>query len=104
MPARSAVVIGTNYIDPLPVSVLLGTANVIPSLRYAEADARAVAAILEAEGFAVTSLIGPDATRVEIIKALRAHSKANIGLDDVRVVYFSGHGGLDPDVPDLAYL
>jgi len=106
MPNRAAVVIGINYRDPSPP----GDPPAPPSgarptpLRYAEDDAKAVAALLEAEGFQVTTLIGEAATEDAITGTIRQQSRAISGPDSLLVVYFAGHGFMDPDDDRLAYL
>lgn len=77
--AYVAVVIGINY-----------TGLEFRSLRGAEADARAMAAVLVASGYEVTMLLGRSATRQSIMDTItRLRSAA--GLGGVLLVYFSGH-------------
>jgi caspase domain-containing protein len=90
-PARHAVVIGINeYAD-----------SRIPALRYAESDAKAVAALLrdpKIGAFPVENvklLLGEQASPSNIKAALYALRKA--GKDDLVVVFFSGHGTKEGD-------
>ncbi|MDP2316346.1 MAG: PEGA domain-containing protein [Pseudomonadota bacterium] len=90
MAARRAVVIGVaDYTDPD-----------IPDLRYATADARAIATFLrERGGFAdVTLLLDAAASRAAIQTALARTLPLDAREEDEVVVYFSGHGALESDV------
>ena len=62
MAQNAAVIIGINYDAG-------GARPGLPPVRYAEADARAVAALLEPAGYAVALLIGAAATREAIARA-----------------------------------
>jgi hypothetical protein len=65
-----------------------------PKLESARADAEAVAEVLETDyGFVVTALY--DATRYDILSALNQF-RVNLAQDDNFLVYYAGHGELDP--------
>ena len=66
--------------------------EVMPPLRYAVADAQAVAALFEQQGFQVTALYNRKATRRGILKELGDNLLARAGENDRVVVYFAGHG------------
>lgn len=66
-------------------------------VRSAEADARALATLLDAEGFTATSLIGAAATRAAVLGALADATALRAG--SLLVVTVSGHGVQIPDVP-----
>jgi hypothetical protein len=103
MPTRVAVVAGCNY-TPAPAAPPTADGTHPPALQFAEADPQAMAALLEDQGFAVTPLIGPAATRENIIDSLRTQSRLARASEDLLVFYFAGHGGPDPDDPHRAYL
>jgi hypothetical protein len=104
MTERVAVVIGINYTHfPSGLPGETATRAGLNALRFAEADARDMAATLEASGYDVAPLLGIAATRVAIIDALRRQSRA-AGDTGLLLVYFAGHGQIDPDDPDTAYL
>ncbi len=63
-----------------------------PRLRYAVADAKAVAALLQQQGFEVTTLYDRDATRRRLLRALGDELVAKAGPDDRIVIFFAGHG------------
>jgi tetratricopeptide (TPR) repeat protein len=96
MAQNAAVIIGINY-------DVGGARPGLPPLRYAEADARAVAAILEPAGYAVALLLGAAATREAIARAIPRQRRA-AGADGLLLIHFSGHGALDPDDPHVSYL
>ena len=65
----------------------------LPRLRTAVNDAKAAARLLEDHyGFRVTLLI--DATRADILRALRKHREKRTDQDNL-LVYYAGHGWLD---------
>lgn len=69
-------------------------------LRYAEADATAVASVLRTNFlFEVTVLVGSKATKMEIDNALGSIEKLITSEDDF-IFYFSGHGANGPDDAD----
>jgi sugar lactone lactonase YvrE len=105
MPANAAVVIGINYTD-LPKVLSKGAAARagINRLQYAEADALDMAAALRKDGYDVTQLLGRDASRRAIIEALRKQSIAAAASGGLLVVYFAGHGDVDPYNESIAYL
>lgn len=104
MAERVAVVIGINYTHfPGGVPGEAATRAGLNALHFAEADAREMAATLQASGYDVAPLLGIAATRVAIIDALRRQSRA-AGDTGLLLVYFAGHGQIDPDDPDTAYL
>jgi uncharacterized caspase-like protein len=74
----------------------------IPPLRFAEQDARSVYGFFTTSNRSPTSadrvqiLLGKDASRVAVLKALRDHLARNaIHPDDMVVFYFAGHGFAD---------
>jgi hypothetical protein len=104
MAERVAVVVGINYTHfPAGVPGEAVTRAGLNALRFAEADARDMAATLQASGYDVAPLLGIAATRVAIIDALRRQGRA-AGDTGLLLVYFAGHGQIDPDDPDTAYL
>lgn len=66
-----------------------------PPVRTAEADARALAALAEAEGFTATALLGPAASRDAIHRAF--DEAATLGAGGALVITMSGHGVQIPD-------
>lgn len=98
---RVAVVIGIDY-KPLSSRAKEGYPA---TLHFAEADATEIATRLEREGgFLVKRLIGKEATRKAIIDAVNKQSSAASGQGDLLIIYFAGHGALDPHDTDTAYL
>src|SRR5690349_16748481 len=104
MPARVAAVIGINYtaFPPAVAAEAQSRAGMAP-LRYAEADAEAMDALLRAAGYTVETLLGAAATRPAILDLLRRQARA-AGSDGLLLVYFAGHGQVDPDDATTAYL
>ena len=101
---RFAVVIGLNYTNfPSGVSTETASRAGMNVLRFAEADAEAVAEVLRVAGYNVECLLGATATRKAIIAALRRQSLA-ANTEGLLLVYFAGHGDVDPHNPDIAYL
>ena len=104
MAERVAVVIGINYTHfPAGLPGEAATRAGLNALRFAEADAHDMTATLQASGYDVAPLLGIAATRVAIIDALRRQGRA-AGDTGLLLVYFAGHGQIDPDDPDTAYL
>jgi tetratricopeptide (TPR) repeat protein len=104
MPGRYAVVIGINYRNfPATMDQEVQSRAGINALNYAEADAEEMAKQLSADGYDVVKLVGSGATRAAIINALRTQSR-NAGPEGLLLVHYSGHGALDPDDRELAYL
>src|SRR5690348_9471407 len=104
MAQRLAVVIGINYesLSPtLPPPEEADRRGLNP-LRFAEADAQAMANLLRDQGFDVLPLLGADATRRSIVSAISRRNKAARAKDDLLVIYFAGHGEVDED--ERAYL
>jgi effector-associated domain 1 (EAD1)-containing protein/caspase domain-containing protein len=103
-PARVAAVIGINY-TAFPAGVAAEAQNRagLAALRYAEADATALAAALQGAGYAVETLLGAAATRPAILDLLRRQARA-AGSGGLLLVYFAGHGQVDPDDAGTAYL
>lgn len=67
----------------------------LPRLKTAEADARAVAALLrESYGFETKLLL--DATRQQIVSALYAY-RQTLGPGSNLLIYYAGHGFKDPE-------
>lgn len=103
---RRALIIGINYKYPTLLSNMtigaVGRAGMKP-LNFAEDDARAITAMLQKEGFQTESLIGMEATNKAITKALKEHS-LKAGTGGLFVMYFAGHGDVDPRDPQRAYL
>jgi Flp pilus assembly protein TadD len=100
MAGRAAVVIGINYETQAGGG---STRAGLTRLRFAEADARDVAAELTVEGYDVRLLLGAQATERTIRSALTAQRKL-AGADGLLLVHFSGHGDVDPDDEQTAYL
>lgn len=74
----------------------------LPSLKTAVADARAVAELLAEEyGFTVDLLI--DATRRDILASLH-RLRVQLGARSNLLVYYAGHGYLDPDTQEGYWL
>jgi hypothetical protein len=63
-----------------------------PLLKSAREDALAMSAILENQGYEVTTLVGAEATRSRILGELRDNIALNLGPRDRILFYFSGHG------------
>lgn len=64
----------------------------LPALETAVADARAIAALLEAHGYAVRLLVDAEATRAGLERLFEDELPAQIGPDDRLLIYFAGHG------------
>ncbi len=75
-----AVVIGINEYDQFP------------DLRYAVNDARAVGARFKRMGFHVVMLENEEATKQNILDALKFQLAEVVGPDDRIVIFYSGHG------------
>lgn len=76
-------------------------------LRHAEADAVKVGALLKDLGFEVCSLLGTEATLARLVQTFADLQRATAGeLQDEScfVFHFSGHGQIDPQDEDTAYL
>jgi tetratricopeptide (TPR) repeat protein len=97
MAARAAVVVGINYTADPP------TPTQIPELKFAEADAQAITDRLKQAGYDVVCLLGAAASERAIRRALVQAARA-AGEAGLCVIYFSGHGLLDPTNPQRAYL
>jgi uncharacterized membrane protein len=101
---RVAVVIGINYTHfPEGTPSDTATRAGVNPLRFAEADAQEMTATLQTSGYDVLTLLGQGATRRAILDALREQSR-KAGQDGLLLVHFSGHGEVDPDDGDTAYL
>ncbi len=105
-----AVVVGSNYQRAPANGAPAPDAPVAPNpLRFAEADAQAMADALKAAGYDVAALIGADATRARIITTIQ-QKRRTLDPDGVFLVHFAGHGMLesddpnDPDSSSIAYL
>src|SRR5438105_4671738 len=95
MATHVAVVIGINYTDPAAEPPPPGQTRArMTPLRWAQADAEALAAALGDAGYAVTRLLGTEATREAMIAAIEQQSE-QVTADGVFVVYFAGHGDVD---------
>jgi tetratricopeptide (TPR) repeat protein len=104
MSGRYAVVIGINYRNfPATMDQEAQSHAGINALNYAEADADEMAKLLEADGYDVVKLVDLDATRTGIISALREQNR-KAGPEGLLLVHYSGHGALDPNNRELAYL
>src|SRR5579859_4501832 len=104
MPTRAAVVVGLNYSTfPPGLAADVATRAGRSLLQFAEADAAALAALLQDRGDAVVSLLGPAATHAAILAALQTAVRA-IGRDGRLIFYFAGHGEIDPYNAQAAYL
>jgi formylglycine-generating enzyme required for sulfatase activity len=64
----------------------------IGSLRYAVADAKAVAQTLRQRGYAVTELYNERATKRAIESELRTKLPRRVGKDDRVLIFYAGHG------------
>lgn len=101
-PARYALVYGVSiYADAFGEGA--GPVN----LTYPDDDARALATLLEGQGYVVTLRENADASKARLEEDL-AGLATTMGADDLLLVYFSGHGGdfaffgLDPaDYPQV---
>nr|MBI3612296.1 caspase family protein [Nitrospirota bacterium] len=67
----------------------------VPDLKYAVADAKAVAATLEKRGYQVTALYDRQATQRAIVSELRSKLKKKVGKQDRVVIFYAGHGEED---------
>jgi len=81
----------------------------IPALRFAESDARAVYAFFATEKRSptvrdrVTLLVGKDATRAGILRAIRERLQQRAARpEDTVILYFAGHGFADAQTTYLA--
>lgn len=61
-------------------------------LRFAVADASAVADLLTRQGFTVKALYNQQATRANILREIGTNLLNNVGPEDRVLIYFSGHG------------
>ncbi len=61
-------------------------------LRFAVADASAVADLLTRQGFTVTTLYNQEANRRNILREIGTNLLNNVGDEDRVLIYFSGHG------------
>ncbi|MEX2216258.1 MAG: hypothetical protein WD768_19260 [Phycisphaeraceae bacterium] len=89
------------------VAIGINTYQHVPKLKYARADAEAIAAVLKS-GLDIAQdnieLIVDDAASLQTIKhTLGVRLKAITAKDDMVVIYYSGHGAPeeDPQSPDL---
>src|SRR5215207_8927901 len=105
MAERRAVVIGINYsnLPPGLPEEAAGRAGLNP-LRFAEADAQDMAAVLTDQGYQVVALVGAAATRQAIIRAIETQGRLAAEQNDLLLVYFAGHGDVDPYNNRVAYL
>lgn len=79
----------------LVVGVNTYTDEKIPDLRYARADAQAVARLIEerVEGQReVSLLLDEQATKAQIAHVLQTELPRRVGIDDDVLLYFAGHG------------
>ncbi|HBP90256.1 MAG TPA: hypothetical protein DD706_21505, partial [Nitrospiraceae bacterium] len=65
----------------------------LAGLAYAVDDAKAVARMLESQGFTVTSLYNTQATRKAILRELRQNLLTRVQKNDRVVIFFAGHIG-----------
>ncbi|MFI8961898.1 caspase family protein [Streptomyces sp. NPDC053493] len=91
MPTGLSLHVGLNSVDPDRYGGWDGT------LVACENDARDMAALARAAGFADTVLLTPDGTVDRITSALRAAAE-RLGAGDILLFTYSGHGGQVPDV------
>src|SRR5262249_34043043 len=85
----------------------LGGRLSLQDLRYAERDADEVAGLLKGLGYSVVRLTGSAATRDSLLEAFASCQKTTSGdphPDSSFVFHFSGHGQLDPNDDESAYL
>jgi uncharacterized caspase-like protein len=87
-----AILVGINeYADPL-----------IPELRWARADAEAMAEKIrkiDADEHDICLLLNEQATRSNVLSAIGRDLYQQAGPDDVALVYFAGHGCREMDGP-----
>lgn len=83
-----ALTIGLNQVDR--------THYPLPDLTVAENDARDIAKIAAARGFAVTTLLTKDATRKRVFDEIRSAAAA-LNTGDIFLLSFAGHGGFVAD-------
>jgi hypothetical protein len=79
----------------------------LPPLQCAEKDAEVMAGFLKELGFAVKWLAGARATYTSVLEAfewLKATTSAASHPNSCFVFHFSGHGHLDPNDDEVAYL
>jgi hypothetical protein len=88
----SAPTLGGPYDKVLALVIGNNTYTTMPKLRGAEADAKAVADVLQKKfGFQVRSLIGSEAT-AEAIRGQLAQMREASSSDTDVIIYFAGHG------------
>ena len=104
MPNRAAVVIGINY-DTLPPGVHPDATKSagINRLHYAEADAARRGGAADRCHYDVKLLTGAAATQRAIVNTIVQQRRA-AGPEGFLLIHFSGHGDVDPDDPQTAYL
>jgi hypothetical protein len=83
--------IGLNYVDPNHYNGWDG------ELAACEFDARDMALIAASKGFQTHSLIREQATRDQVIEAIKS-TVSELEADDILHVSYSGHGGQVPDL------
>lgn len=103
MPQAISLHLGLNAVD---AQVYRGWSG---PLRGCENDARAMQEIAAARGFTSQLLLGPDATRPNLLAAM-ARAAAELAADDLLLLTYSGHGaslsdrnGDEPDGRDEAW-
>jgi formylglycine-generating enzyme required for sulfatase activity len=64
----------------------------VPPLKYAVADAKAMAKILERRGFQVMGIYNRDATRRKIVGALGDKLIKKVAVQDSVLIFYAGHG------------
>src|SRR5690349_20450323 len=104
MAQHTAVVIGINYTQfPQGLASAVTEKAGLNPLRFAEADAEEMAAELEAAKYKVAFLSGTAATHRAIVDTI-VRQRRVAGPDGFLLIYFSGHGDVDPDDRQIAYL
>ena len=91
MAKATSIHIGLNSVDPRHYAGWSG------DLLACEFDAKDMAAIAKAAGMTSTLLLTTEATRANVLKAVRAAS-STLKAGDLLFVSYSGHGGQIEDV------
>ena len=73
----------------------------IRDLQYCDNDAQELAALLASQGYQVTVRINEDATRMNLEGDIMAVREA-AGTEDLFLLFFSGHGGQNRELPGKA--
>jgi hypothetical protein len=84
--------IAAQYAKSWAVVVGIDEYEKVPRLTYAVADAKAMAGLLERQGFQVTSLYNKQADRRAILGELGDKLVKQVGTQDRVVIFYAGHG------------